>query len=287
MRLSNEGNEGNEGNTGNLGAPGGSPFYPDRVDLPFVTVEQPLGTRISDQRIKLAKFPDRAWSAQWYAYLVLDEFLSATTSWKSIAILPSFAPTGDWGSAGAQPAITDEIDALVLDAENERPDALGEITAQSDGFIGYFLDLLTAGTGYPATVKVLVSASLVAGYAAMYFKGLYQRPRPSMLCPALLPPLPMPGHASFPSGHSTQSHLMAQCMNDILTGRPQLPAMQTDLLALADRIARNRELAGLHYPSDSAAGKTLADGLHTALTALVSTTYYQSAMAAAKAEWAP
>jgi hypothetical protein len=28
---------------------------------------------------------------------------------------------------------------------------------------------------------------------------------------------------------------------------------------MADRIARNREVLGLHYPSDSAAGKQLAD----------------------------
>jgi hypothetical protein len=31
------------------------------------------------------------------------------------------------------------------------------------------------------------------------------------------------------------------------------------LQCLADRIARNREVMGLHYPSDSRAGKILAD----------------------------
>jgi hypothetical protein len=38
-----------------------------------------------------------------------------------------------------------------------------------------------------------------------------------------------------------------------------------DLSVLADEVARNREIAGLHYPSDSAGGKDLAGSLLTAL----------------------
>jgi hypothetical protein len=41
-----------------------------------------------------------------------------------------------------------------------------------------------------------------------------------------------------------------------------------DLLALAVRIARNREIAGLHYPSDSAAGRMLAEVVLAQLTGL-------------------
>ena len=91
----------------------------------------------------------------------------------------------------------------------------------------------------------------------MYFKNLYSRPRPSQLCPALLPPIEIPGHASFPSGHSTQAHLMALCMNDVFNGLPPQATMIDDLWTLADCIARNREIAGLHYPSDTDAGVAL------------------------------
>ena len=52
-------------------------------------------------------------------------------------------------------------------------------------------------------------ASLVALFVSMYYKGKYKRPRPSELCPALLPPIVVPGHASFPSGHATQARLMS------------------------------------------------------------------------------
>ena len=37
--------------------------------------------------------------------------------------------------------------------------------------------------------------------------------------------------------------------------------MATNLMGLAARIGHNRELAGLHYPSDTKAGESLADAL--------------------------
>jgi hypothetical protein len=57
---------------------------------------------------------------------------------------------------------------------------------------------------------------------------------------------------------------MAACMEHMLKiVTPALPqadqtAAKETLMALARRVARNREIAGLHYPSDSAAGAALA-----------------------------
>ena len=115
------------------------------------------------------------------------------------------------------PHSSEEIRHLVTAAMEERADALGEILSQSDEFISYFLNMMTAQpAAYPRTTRVLAIASLVGTFVAMYFKGRYARPRPSQLCPALLPPIEVPGHASFPSGHSTQAHLMALCMDSVL-----------------------------------------------------------------------
>ena len=179
-------------------------------------------------------------------------------------------------------------------AQDERADALGEILGQADEFISYFMNLMTTRpTAYPATFRVLNIASLVALFVSMYYKGLYQRPRPSQLCPALLPPIVVPGHASFPSGHSTQTHLMVLCMNDVLTATVQQAAVVDDLATLADRIARNREIAGLHYPSDTQAGKDLAAAilplLHNlpAANNLPAAGWYQRAIADAQNEWNP
>jgi len=174
---------------------------------------------------------------------------------------------------------------MLMFMSNQRADALAEILSQADEFISYFLNVMTAQPGtYPATTKVLTIASLVGTFVAMYFKNLYSRPRPSQLCPALLPPIEIPGHASFPSGHSTQAHLMVLCMNDVFNGLPQQNTMVDDLWTLADRIARNREIAGLHYPSDSAAGVALAFWIHHLLSG-AGQTHYQQAVASAAGEW--
>jgi hypothetical protein len=175
----------------------------------------------------------------------------------------------------------------VTTAQDERADALGEILSQAEEFISYFMNLMTTRpTSYPATLRILNIASLVALFVSMYYKGFYKRPRPSELCPALLPPIVVPGHASFPSGHATQARLMARSIGKVLNGLPQHDAIVDDSKTLARRIARNREIAGLHYESDSRAGKALANGILPLLSDPANT-WYQAALSAAKAEWDP
>ena len=80
-----------------------------------------------------------------------------------------------------------------------------------------------------------------------------------------MPPIDPPGHAAFPSGHATQARLIARCLERVMpvniipvNGGVQQP-QDGPLRRMADRIARNREVLGLHCPSDSVAGQTLAD----------------------------
>ena len=117
----------------------------------------------------------------------------------------------------------------------------------------------------------------------MHFKGVHDRPRPSHISPALLPPIEVPGHASYPSGHSTQAHLFAHCGKAML---PQEPGVGVVVDALAARIARNREIAGLHYESDSMAGAYLAGAIFKILNDQTKMPSFETAMAHAKAEWA-
>jgi hypothetical protein len=88
-----------------------------------------------------------------------------------------------------------------------------------------------------------------------------------------MPPVTVPGHSSFPSGHATQAYLMAKCMQLVFSISPNVPAthlttLNDTLSALAQRVARNREIAGLHYPSDSQAGSALADAVYNKLSEL-------------------
>jgi len=297
----NEGNEGNAGNAGNASSNSGGWFFADRVDLPFVTELDGNDNPIKDQRLGLVigQFPLRNWSADWYAWLVLNEFLASfgatppnQPNWQALNLpLPWPGFPGNVNSAQAQQVIGQELDNLVTAAQDERADALGEILGQADEFISYFMNLMTTRpTAYPATLRMLNIASLVALFVSMYYKGFYKRPRPSELCPALLPPIVVPGHASFPSGHATQARLMARCMGDVLSGLPQRDAIVDDLKTLARRIRRNREIAGLHYQSDSIAGKALAESillLLRNLRNLAPNGWYMYALTAAQAEWNP
>ena len=308
MTGSFDGNDGNDGNAANAGGGGNATsvqsgwFFADRIGLPFVTVlssgPNDPDQRIAGLRVNATSFPERNWSAEWTSWLALTEFVQ-TVGWDAFDVLPPWMPADgpfDWSPA-AHPEVRAEIGDLVTAAQDERPDALGEILSQSDEFISYFLNLLSASPGaYPATAKVLTIASQIGTFCAMFYKGKYQRPRPSQICPALLPPIAVPGHASLPSGHSTQAHLMALCMADVLAARPDAGHLADDLWTLADRIARNREIAGLHYGSDTEAGRQLAKAVHTLLTAPIpdppchdktfrNQTWYPKALDAAKKEW--
>ena len=181
-----------------------------------------------------------------------------------------------------------EIDDLRIAARDERAEALGEILSQDVEFITDFMGLLTITPGsHPHTYRVLHLANLIAVYAAMYFKGQVSRPRPSQICPALRPPIPVPGHASFPSGHAAQAYLMALFVELALVraARPYAADMARKLKVLAIRIARNREIAGLHYPTDSEAGRRLAQSVSATLTGGAAVPNFDAAIAAAGAEW--
>jgi membrane-associated phospholipid phosphatase len=155
---------------------------------------------------------------------------------------------------------------------------------------------MSSPLSHPYTNDLMSIALRVGEFQAMHYKlhpgtdaggnPIPNRPRPSQLSPALMPPIAVPGHASYPSGHSTQSHLLSGLLAQVMpasvtTALPQLPGAPAAaplpnppppiagappyvpwtgslLDRLAERVSRNREVLGLHYPSDSAAGRLLA-----------------------------
>jgi hypothetical protein len=278
---------GNSGSAGIAGEFGGGWFIEDRVDLPFVMELDPANAPIRFKRLSRSSFGERTWAARWWANLVLHDFVAVDWHTPTDPIM-----NAEWGLVN--PATTaSEITALTLAARDERAAAMGEILSQDVEFTTDFMALLAITPGsHPSTYRVLHIASLIGSYAVLYYKGLRDRPRPSQVCPALLPPVPMPGHASWPSGHATQAWLKALCMEHVLAGvlsgtltTGDLGAVSSNLRTLATRIARNREIAGLHYKTDSDAGRTLADTIAPFLTGMGAATWFGKAVAAAKDEW--
>jgi acid phosphatase (class A) len=86
-------------------------------------------------------------------------------------------------------------------------------------------------------------------------KKLFGRPRPYDTDPRIVPCVEKEASDSYPSGHATYSRVWALTLAEIF------PEKKDALMAVADRIALDRCKAGMHYPSDIAAGKKLADAI--------------------------
>ena len=108
-------------------------------------------------------------------------------------------------------------------------------------------------------------------------KAQHNRPRPVQLAPDLDPPF-CPGHASYPSGHAGESYAAALGLVDALA---RYPALRGTMIDTAVAIGRHREVAGVHYPSDSECGRRLASQL---LAALRADKGYQDLVAAARVQ---
>jgi hypothetical protein len=82
--------------------------------------------------------------------------------------------------------------------------------------------------------------------------------RPTHIGATVMPFIPTPAHGSFPSGHSTEAHAVTVVMSAFMEQQPARFAdvAQRKLLLrkLAERIAVNRTVAGVHFPIDTWAG---------------------------------
>jgi acid phosphatase (class A) len=90
-------------------------------------------------------------------------------------------------------------------------------------------------------------------------KDAFGRPRPFVTDPHLTPVVPRPPSASYPSGHSTWAVACAIVLADMV------PERRAQIFARADEYAHNREVGGVHYPSDVFAGHLAGTALAEAL----------------------
>jgi membrane-associated phospholipid phosphatase len=96
----------------------------------------------------------------------------------------------------------------------------------------------------------------------MRLKHAFCCPRPGTLSPQIQPMVQVPGHASWPSGHATETFMIATVLQELLQHSTHKGAKYHEQLQrFAARVAVNRTVAGLHYPVDSAAGRMLGTAL--------------------------
>jgi len=112
----------------------------------------------------------------------------------------------------------------------------------------------------PAEVKAFfknVESDSVAAHK--FLKDVYRRERPFVRDPGIKPCLPRVAGLSYPSGHAAMARLFALILSDLV------PSRRAEFMAKADESALFRVIGGVHHPTDTAAGKALADALYPQL----------------------
>lgn len=110
-------------------------------------------------------------------------------------------------------------------------------------------------TDYPAFSGRFYEALSDVELVVLGLKRRFGRLRPTAVMPEIEPVVPVPWHFSYPSGHATQSAFAAEILARIA------PKSAVRLRQLAVQVGVNREVAGLHYPSDTTTGVALGKWL--------------------------
>jgi len=208
----------------------------------------------------------------------------------------------DWQRVrGGFNTIKTELEQLKIYMEDDRERYLVEADVQADGLPAYLIHFLGINAfDHPWTLKLIDIGLALGNVAYMSYKAFYKRVRPSILMPGLTVPFGPPAHPAFPSGHSFLANLISLFLLEIpgiyyrygvlpyddpnaanpvrvnpgaghLLRKPVWKDLNGDdpipspLLAIAQRIAVNRERIGVHYPSDSFGSRHLAAGIWDAL----------------------
>nr|WP_249145432.1 phosphatase PAP2 family protein [Bradyrhizobium diazoefficiens] len=145
---------------------------------------------------------------------------------------------------------------------DQRPDRSPEILTQLGFPTPYFVMLLGL-QGVPSryTFELIAITQVLAAHTAMVVKHHLACRRPDRIGAQIMPMIPTPAHASFPSAHATEAFAVAEVLNALVESRSDNYAdfekRQALISKLAERIAVNRTVAGLHFPIDSWAGAIL------------------------------
>ena len=211
------------------------------------------------------RFPAN-WDPILRSYVYLREFAEDNGGWFNTLKAEAEAGGRKPSTKMTQNELNDAV-LEMLDAAPEREERFAEIIDQheGEGAIDYWLAMLRVDPRqHPWTHLMIRIAQRVGESVVMCLKNEFLAPRPSQLCPVLVPMIDPPLTPAFPAGHALQSFLISYCLQAALPKIPQSdpPANLTDphlgLFALAERVAENRVIAGLHFRVDNAAGEAVA-----------------------------
>ena len=130
---------------------------------------------------------------------------------------------------------------------------IGQIKFENNNFILGFIKIIKLSEINDAKeILNIYKLNQDVSQIVLNFKSKYNRTRPHIYMPSIDPVVAVPDNSSYPGGHSTQSYLTALYL------AKKYPSYSQQLFQYAYQIGFNREIAGLHYPTDTAAGYLLA-----------------------------
>lgn len=160
------------------------------------------------------------------------------------------------------PTLQREAQALVALKPQRTPAALKRIRAEAGDLVIPFLAVLGETRESAPKAAALFDAALdEVDYFLFAEKLALMCPRPHQVNPAVAPVIAVPQHPSYPSGHAGESAMLAA------VGAALAPEAREALARLAKEVAFHRELAGVHYASDSAEGRRIGAAVAAAYLA--------------------
>jgi acid phosphatase (class A) len=166
------------------------------------------------------------------------------------AIIGVLSPPPKDGSPEQQAEI-----AKLLDLQKNRTPQDVERAEKNSHLTGFlFADVLGDwfnAKDLPLTAKLMTDVGHEAGAVDSAAKDKFKRDRPFVGEPRLHPTLQAAGY-SYPSGHSTAGMTYALILAEMF------PEHRDALIAKGTQVGDDREVAGVHYPSDVAGGRKIA-----------------------------
>ena len=158
---------------------------------------------------------------------------------------------------------------FVRDYADLRADRAAEITSQLGFPTEYFAMIMALHPAHNRhTLELITVTQLMCAHMAMMAKYALAIRRPDQVDTRIMPMIATPGHGSFPSAHATEAYGVATVMLGLMDAWQSFADSESrrDLVKqLANRIAVNRTVAGVHYPMDSWAGASLGQAIGGAI----------------------
>lgn len=148
-----------------------------------------------------------------------------------------------------------------------RPERSTEILSQLGFPTGYFTSILgLTSARNPFTFELIAATQVLTAHVAMGAKFHLACRRPDQIAP-VMPMIQTPAHPTYPSAHAAEAFAVATVIEGLLQAIATTHhfshgnALRLLTFKLAERIAENRVIAGVHYPIDSWAGATIGEAV--------------------------